>query len=201
MLKKSLVVASLLLIGSSLVAQDSGLYLGVSYGKTTVDTGITNLTGTASLDESDMGTKIFAGYKVNKNISAEFQYIDFGDVTLKGNNGDKFKSSGVTYVFNQNNVSISSNVKSFGLSGIYSVDLTDNIKPYVKVGVHKWDETYTLETSSLSSNIQGGDDTDLFYGLGLNMEITSNVSARLEYEKYKATSDLNYLSVGIAYSF
>ena len=196
MLKKSLVVASLLLIGSSLVAQDSGLYVGATYGKSTVDTGINTLTGTTSLDETDRGYKVLVGYKYNKNISVEFQYVDFGKSTVSGDAGDSYKQKdGTTVTFASNNTTYTFDGISYGLAGLYSFPVSENFIPYVKLGAHNWKTDWKTSTDTKHTG------TDLFYGLGVDMPITSNISARVEYENYEADYDKSLLSVGIAYSF
>jgi hypothetical protein len=54
------------------------------------------LTDTASLDESDQGFKLFAGYKTIYYFSLEGQYAGFGEASLMGKNGGTFALSGGT---------------------------------------------------------------------------------------------------------
>ena len=196
MTKKSLIITSLLLIGTSAIAQSNSWYAGATYGKTTVDTGITNLTGSASLDEKDTGYKIFAGYKYNKNISLELQYVDFGKSTVSGDNGDTYKQKNGSIVnFVEDNSIYTFDLKSYGISGLYSYPVSDNFIPFAKIGVHSWKSSWKTAINSKY------DDTDMFYGLGVDIPITSNISARVEYELYKADYDLTFLSAGFVYSF
>ena len=112
---------------TAMAAEDASKgYFGISYGDASTDTGITGLTGTASLDEDKKGAKLFAGFNVNDNFAIEGHYSDFGEASLSGNNGDQFVDDGVTYEF-LTTATIKIKVKSYGLAGVYKFDKINEV--------------------------------------------------------------------------
>ena len=59
-------------------------------GQSDIDTKIT--TGTATLDEEDLGWKFYGGANINEYLTVEVQYADFGAATLNGVNGSTFSA-------------------------------------------------------------------------------------------------------------
>jgi hypothetical protein len=123
-MKKSLVLASLILAASNVMASDS--YIGINYSKVNFDTGVSNTTGTATLDENDNGYKLYLGYNYTKNFGIEVHYANFGEATLSGNNGDRFDMDGTTYEFNQT-AKATISAKSIGIAAVGKKQLTNNI--------------------------------------------------------------------------
>ena len=199
-MKKILLISGLMLAGLNASADEIKWYGGVSYGNSKVDTGITNLTGTASLDEKDNGYKIFAGANVTQYISAELHYLDFGEATLKGNNGDTFDLGGTTYSFTSTET-VTGEGDSYGISAIASYPMHEHFEPFVKVGLHRWELDYQIKTNNSTVSVDG---TDIFYGIGANIPLTSNFSARIEYELFECDNeveDITFLSAGLLYKF
>jgi OOP family OmpA-OmpF porin len=205
-MKKYLVAAGIAaLFSSTAFAQASQnktpLYLGFSAGQTKIDTGVSGLTGTASLDESDTGYKIFGGYKFDNVWSAEIQYADFGKASLKGNNGDRFTFEGTQYQFTANNSEVSVKAKSFGAAIVAGYDVSTVIRPYVKLGLHRWDSDASVTSNAGNASISDSG-TDPFYGIGIQFSITDQLAARVEAEHYKYDSEkAQLISAGLMYRF
>lgn len=205
-MKKYLVAAGIAaLFSSTAFAQASQnktpFYLGFSAGQTKIDTGVSGLTGTASLDESDTGYKIFGGYKFDNIWSAEIQYADFGKASLKGNNGDRFTFEGTQYQFTSNNAEISVKAKSFGAAIVAGYDVSSVVRPYAKLGLHRWDSDSSVTSSAGNASISDSG-TDPFYGIGIQFSITDQLAARVEAEHYKYDSEkAQLISVGLMYRF
>lgn len=195
------IALTLLICTSQVQADDSGFYVGAGFGKSNFDSNIGSLTGTAALDENDTGFKLLLGYEYNSYLSVEGHYADFGQSELTGNNGDTFVLDGTTYAFSANNVSVTSDAKSAGLAAILAYPVTDSIKPYAKLGLHRWDVEGNA-TSTAGNASTGDDGTDLFFGVGVNVSINDSLSARLEAERFKFDSDdINFISLGFQYKF
>ena len=176
-------------------------YVGVGVGKSSVDTGVTATTGTARLDEDDTGYKIFGGVQVNNIVGVEAFYVDFGEVSLTGNNGDTFAHQGTTYTFTANNVKVTAAAKTFGIAPTLGYDVTEQFRPYVKAGFHRWDADASVTASSGSAALSDSG-TDLMYGLGAVYMITDNVGIGAEYERFKFDSeDVDFLSANLRYKF
>ncbi len=198
-----LFVVSLLLMSPSLFAEDGKFYIGASGGKADIETGVSGTTGTANLDEDDTGWKVYGGYKWENNFGIEFNYADFGEASLSGNNGDTFVFAGDTYAFTANGVNIDLEGTTFGLGLTYSLPvIEDTFYIDAKVGAHRWDADMTVSADSAGSVSLSDDGTDPFYGLGLTYQITKEVAARVEFERYEFDEDdVDYASAGLTFSF
>lgn len=189
----------LFLISSNTFAEGEGSYLGLSVGQSTTDTGITNTTGTASVDDEDTGYKIFLGININQYIAVEGFYVNFGEATLKGNTGDTFQFAGNTGQFTQNNVQDKIEGKSFGVASLFGYPVHQFFNPYVKLGFHFWE----TEASSNVSNVSLGDDgIDYLYGGGFNTVITKHFGFRAEFERYNCDDEeVDMYSAGLKVMF
>ena len=139
-------------------AANNDFYIGLSYGTTTIDTGITAVT--ASLDDEDSGFKIFLGKKINANLSVEGFYADFGEASLTGNNGDTFTLDGTTFQFIVNNASITAEATALGINGLYAIPLSDTFSFFGKAGLMFWDSEGTVSGAGVAT-ASVNDDVDM----------------------------------------
>lgn len=183
-------------------AADTNWYAGVSLGETTVDTGITNTTGTARLDEDDTGFKILVGKKIDKTISIEGFYVDFGEASLTGNTGDNFDLGGATFVFTTNNAKIASSATAFGVNGKFTHAFNDKSSIAGRIGLYMWDAKFTVSGASIASTTLSDDGTDLFYGIGYKYNINKQYALTLDYDLYTTDDDdLDMISLGVLFNF
>lgn len=176
-------------------------YLGGGGGLSTLDTGVSSLTGTAKLDEDDIGYKGLIGVQFHKYFAAEGFYADFGKAELTGNNGDTFAFRGTTYQFTANNVTISLAGKSFGFAGVGILPVHEMVAPFVKVGVHFWDAEGSVASSAGNASLTD-DGTDIYFGGGVQFNIHENVAFRAEYERFKFDDeDVDYISGSLIFKF
>jgi OOP family OmpA-OmpF porin len=181
-----------------------GVYIGIGYGNTEMDTGVTAVT--ASLDEKDKGPKILIGYEYTTNISLEGFYVDFGKATLSGDAGDTFISNSTTLAFTNNGTRGTTDQKTYGAAIVLSTSPYNGLKGFAKLGMHHWDyeERWSATGVDLSSDNLDDSGTDAMYGLGVSFGVNDNVAIRAEYEKYELGgegSDTDYLSLGMTYKF
>lgn len=80
-------------------ALEKGWYMAANLGSTETDTGISNLTGTARLDESDFGGKVLMGREVNAFFAIEGFVTSLGVTRVEGSAGDTFRYQGYTVIF------------------------------------------------------------------------------------------------------
>lgn len=179
----------------------SNFYVGASYGLTWRDTGVSNLTGSAKLDEEDTGFKLFGGANLNKYFGIEAFYANLGDAALSGKTGDTFTYQGDAYVFTANGT-ITDTTTTYGLGGVASMDLTPSLKPFLKAGIHRW-TTERGETSSAGNYSADVSGVDPFYGLGIRLRATDTINLRAEYEYFQGDENNNFelLSLGMQYNF
>ena len=196
-------IAALFLATASMtaIASDASQgYIGISYSKVDIDTGISNTTGTAVLKEDDNSIKLFAGLNIDDNFAVEGHYIDFGEASLSGNNGDTFVEKGTTYQF-LTTATIKVEAESYGVSGLYKFNIDNDITPFLKLGLHRWEATATVNAGSVTGS-GSVDGTDPFYGLGVSASVSDNIDVRAEFERFEADSeDFDYKSIGMAYNF
>lgn len=208
----SVIIILLLTTVQSALAWDTwnpSFYAGVGYGYSKVDTGITGLTGTSSLDENDSGFKIFGGFKINQFLGIELGYSDLGKAELKGNNGDTFSLGGTTYQFLVDGVSMGAEATSIQISAIYFIPLDyftgqDSMKyfePFIKVGVNFWEIEYSMSTSNIDQVRADDDGNDLVFGAGINFKIYDRIGLRAEWERFQTEEDIDYFSGSVIFTF
>ena len=185
-----------------LMARSLGGYIGGNIGFADHDTNIT--LGTASLDEEDMGWKIYGGVDINEYLSIEAQYADLGESTLNGNNGSTFTLDGTALQFTTT-AELGAEVDSFGFSIVAGHKINEYIKPFVRFGVHSWELDINIAASGINGSVNADDDIDIFGGVGLQIKVSENFTGLVEFERYEVggqvNSSLNLLSAGIQIRF
>lgn len=172
-------------------------YVGAGIGNAFHDTDFTGLTGTASLDENDIGYKIFAGLKLNDYLAFEAFYADLGEAELTGNSGDGFRVDGIPFTFSTNNASINSEVVTFGLNGVFYLPLDKMANnpslsfftPFATLGFHIWDIDAVVSDPAIAVGTLSDDGSDIFAGAGFDIKVTDNFLARVEYDYFKMDDD------------
>ncbi len=192
-------------LSTSALHSQADSYFGVSAGVTDVDTGITNLTGSATLDESDSGFKLFYGFNVKPQFAVEYHFADFGEATLKGDNNDTFDFRGSTVTVQVNDYTVNIDGKSFGAAGVFKFVESGTFVHYAKLGIHRWtaDITGSVPIGSATISASASDDGfDVFYGLGADINVSDSFAVRVEYELYDFdVTDLTLVSVGAVFKF
>jgi len=206
MIKKNLLMSIVAIGGlmSSLQASaaDNNWYAGASLGTTTIETGVSNTTGTAQLDEEDSGFKIFFGKKITKTIAVEGFYADFGEASLTGNNGDNFTIDNIVYVFTTNNASIKSAATGFGANAKFFLALGKSSSIVARLGLLRWDVDTTVSGASVASTTLSDSGTDIFYGLGYQYSFNDSLALSLDYDLYEIDdSDTDMITLGVVYNF
>lgn len=176
-------------------------YVGAGGGLTMVDTGVDSLTGSATLDEDDVGYKGFAGVWFFDFLAVEGFYADLGQAELTGNNGDTFRLDGTTYQFTANDMSLTTNATTFGASAVLALPVTEWLKPYVKGGVHRWELDANLMSSAGNADTSDKG-TDAFYGLGVQVTPLEWLGIRGEWERFRFDGeDVDFFSANVLINF
>jgi len=146
--------------------------------KQPVDTGFYAGASLGSADlgpDSDTALKIFGGYQINRSFAVEFGYSDFGDVTV-GNT--------------------SANASAWELTGLGKFPLGNQFYIYGLAGLTK------IKTETTVSGLRISDDsTELTFGFGLQYDFNPKVGARLQWQRYDASNEVDVVSVGFLYKF
>jgi OmpA-OmpF porin, OOP family len=190
----ALALFAMLPFAGSALAQDAHhFYVGGQLGQAKVKDFCDGTSGTGiSCDEKDMSWKILGGYQVNRNFSVELGYIDFG----------KVKAHDATDT-------VTVKAHAFDLMGVGILPFADRFSVYGKLGVYHGTADAHVRLGSLGvSDSESDDSTDLTFGLGASFDITRQVTARAEWQRYSdvggsdiGKTDVDVISLGVLFHF
>ena len=215
-------VAALLFV-VSVQAQDSGPYLGASYGrsKAKLDTApldaqtLGNSTPVTAAEDHHNGGKLFLGYRINQNFAVEGGYADLGRFKATANSVTQFVhvigpfSTPVTIVTPEN-FTITS--KGVFLSALGGIAFLQRGLAYAKLGVYDMKVEVTSDVNC-GINCPSGQplshsNVGPLFGAGLQYVRPSNVGIRAEWERFNKVGgsntgkhDFDLFSVGLTFSF
>jgi OOP family OmpA-OmpF porin len=169
-----------------------------------LDAGYTNVTASASIDDTDTGWKIFGGWRFHKNFALELTYADLGEAEVNIDGAEGFGG-----VFGAD---ASSEASSWGLTALGILPLTDKFSVFAKAGMHYWDVDAKVSATASDSGIvttlsesYGDTGTDLTYGLGATFNITNNLAVRGEWERFEIggdiDTDVDLASISVQFKF
>ena len=175
---------------------DSGIYVGAGYGE--FDTKIENVEGVTNvignIDTDDSAWKVFLGWRFNKFISLEADYIDLGNP--RGN----FEASGSDGDYN---------LELSGFSGYVIGTLPITIfELSAKVGYYFHDVELDVNLDNVgggNGNVLHTDDNGeaLVYGVGAGVTLIDHINLLVEYElmDFDEIDDSNVLWVSASWRF
>ncbi|MBW4934954.1 outer membrane beta-barrel protein [Marinobacter sp. F4206] len=181
----TLAVSLFAVSGTTFAGSDSGLYLGASVGQAKIDfrdnRSLDDVDFDVDFDDDDTGYKIFGGYNFGLiplvDLAVEGAYVDFG--SFNGSIGT-LTDAGL-------------DINGWTGAGLAGIKLGP-IGLFAKAGVIAWDSDF--------KGVNFDDDgTDPLYGIGARFNLFS-FQLRAEYERYDLDDfDIDYFSVGAAYTF
>jgi len=176
MFKRSSMTMVLLCACTSAMAdvKDTG-YIGIGFGSVDYDA------DEVSSFNDPTGFEILVGKEIDRNLSFELSYIDFGEA-----------DDGVAPVWRLEGSSITAGALVRAKAG-QTADV------FLKLGMHSWDRELTED----GVGIIGSDDgTDFFYGFGVTVKASSNIGIGARYNVYDFDGDdVSMLSVQAQLSF
>lgn len=191
-MKIRLTIFALLLSFAALSANaGDGLYAGVSVGSVALDTDFGDIT--RDLDDDETGYSGVIGLKLSDSLAIEGGYNNFGSYSN-------------LFDLDLTRTSIDADFTGFDLFGVLSIPLGP-LEVFGKAGVVFWNaETDILVVPPVGNPIRltGDEDgSDLAFGVGANVEITSSLSLRGEYEWFDLdnTERVSFVSLGLLYRF
>lgn len=178
----ALTLSGLLFTAVSASADDKGFYVGAGIGEmnTEVDDGYV-YPFVFDFDESDVGFKIFGGYKFFPWLSVEGAYIDGGNPEVKGSDGDFRGRLGIE-------------VQALVASAVFALPIGEQFEIFLKPGIAYWDSSTSISvTSPAFSETASSDDSGsaFFLGAGGGWNIGS-AGLRLEYEWFDVAPEYDY---------
>lgn len=175
---------------------DSGIYVGAGYGEfnAKIDNveGVTDVIG--DIDTDDGAWKVFLGWRFNKFISLEADYVDLGNP--RGN----FEASGSDGDYN---------LELSGFSGYVIGTLPITIfELSAKVGYYFHDVELDVNLDNIgggNGNVLNTDDNGeaLVYGVGAGVTLIEHINLLVEYERmdFDEVDDADVIWVSAAWRF
>ncbi|HEY8538619.1 MAG TPA: porin family protein [Steroidobacteraceae bacterium] len=185
---------SLTLLASSAFAQenDRGFYIGGGFGAFDVKVDDIDDTDEAisRIDDDDNSWKIFAGWRLNRYVAFELNYIDFGETTgttASGSSGDyAVEISGVQ-------------------PAVYGTLPLGPIELFAKLGYYFYDVDLRFDFDDLDSENFRADTSEeaWSYGAGVGITLLERLNVKLEYEKIDTDviDDLDAIWASAAWRF
>ena len=180
-------------LGSAVYAQEqqevSGFYVGAGAGqfRAGIDD-VDDIDETVNAwDEDDTAYKIFAGYRLNRFLAFELDYINLGEpsgAVVPGRNVDSAVDGFAPYV-------------------IGTLPLGPYFEVYGRAGYYFYDATRGVE-DELDNRVQFDEESeDFVYGAGVGANLGEKLNLRLEYEKYdlEGLDDADALWLNAAWRF
>lgn len=226
-MKKAIVLmGALSLVSTSVLATESGWYVGVNIGSSKVkdisqsdindvvldafnSAGFQVLSATSSLDDKDTAWSIVGGYKFSRYFAVEAGYADLG--------GAKYDALGTVRQFGaatNRPATFAADISAKGpqLAAVGIVPLGSRFDLHGKLGMI-FAKTTFKETASISgasaSDSLSANSTDVFYGLGAGFNVTEHIALNVDWQVYSKVgdeeetgeSDIDALTAGLTFSF
>jgi hypothetical protein len=185
---------SLAFLASGAYAQenDRGVYVGAGFGAFDVQVDDIDDADEAisRIDDDDNAWRIFVGWRLNRYVAFELNYIDFGDTTgtsASGSSGDY----------------------SVELSGfqpaVYGILPIGPVELFAKLGYYFYDVDLRFDFDDLDSENFRADTSEeaWSYGAGIGVTFFQRLHAKLEYEKIDTDviDDLDAVWLSAAWRF
>lgn len=180
---------SLVTVPAAFADEDAGWYAGGGIGQ--FNAGIDDVDevddAIEGWDESDNTYKLFAGYRLNKFLSFELDYVNLGE-----------PSGAVVPGFN-----VDSAVDGFAPYVIGTIPLGNWFEVYGRLGYYFYDANVGVE-DTLGNRVEFDEESeDLVYGAGIGANIGKRLNIRFEYEKFdlEGLDDADSLWLTAAWKF
>lgn len=207
-IKHIIAAASIVLIGALIVpvasAINKGTYFGIASGETEGDASVSDinfdgsLTG-GSVDDTDTGAKLFAGFQFTDSLAIEVGLIDFGEVTFDGTS-----SGGVVFAAGPVSAQVETDGLFFNVIGMKTFPF---VSVYGKLGLLSWEADGGFVDSSGSFDLDdfGFEESgeSVMVGLGVEFRPKRKLAIRADWEQYQDAladeKDIDFLSVSILF--
>ena len=176
-------------VPAAFAEENAGWYLGGAIGQFNAQIDDVNEIDDAvnRWNDDDTAYKLFAGYRLNKVLAFELDYINLGE-----------PSGAVVPGFN-----VDSAVDGFAPYVIGTIPLGKWFEVYGRLGYYFYDATVGVQ-DQLNGRVEFDEESqDLVYGAGIGANIGERFNVRFEYEKYdlEGLDDADALWLTAAWKF
>ncbi|NNF16575.1 MAG: porin family protein [Gammaproteobacteria bacterium] len=152
-----------LLLITGLVYADSGLYVDGAIGRTQLDTPIAGV----ALEDSATAVRANVGLDFGNNIAFEAGYLNLGEFEISSPFGRADASlDGAT------------------VAAVFRLPLTGNLAAMARGGLFIWQSEFSNYSATLATEGE-----DLFYGVGLQADISDRFSLTGEWDRFEFDDD------------
>jgi opacity protein-like surface antigen len=190
----ALLAMAALAVSPAMAADDGGFYVGAGFGSLEID--IDDFEEGADFTGQDTAYKLFGGWKFNKYIGGELEWIDGGTAEEKYTTGVDTLKAGI-------------DVSGFNLSLLGAFPIGEQFDVFAKLGLFNWNADVDanisgplcdelIEIGESCKESASDDGTDFSWGVGANWYFMENFGARAEYQSFEvdeATADSWFISV------
>ena len=148
---------SIALLGFCASPMAGPLYFGGGVGKVDYDA------DEISSFDNPVGIELIVGGDINRNLSFEASYIDFGEANDGIAPNWRLSATGLT------------------VGALFKAPVNQNVDLFVKLGLNSWDEEFTEDGFGIFGRNDG---TDIFYGIGAAVWMSNNISLGARYNVY-----------------
>jgi len=190
-------------------------YAGLSLGSAGADTSAGELqqalanrgyASTVSLDDSDTGYRLYAGWQFHEHISAELGYANFGE-TSQSITASTTDPAGLLTALAEEQPLMSSGItlgvaSDFSLNelGLEDSNFSRDFGVYGRAGLYVWETEVAYRAGSV--NIARDDSgTDLYFGIGARYTVFDDFDISLGYDHYGAETAVNMVNLSATYHF
>ena len=175
-------------------------YTGGSIGKMEVSGLSLNLIGdgsvlTGSVDDSDTGWTILGGLRLQKHFAIEADYIDFGEFSINAT------SDGTGSIFAPGPVTAEISATGFSVSALGLIPVSEQFDLFGRLGYFSIDADSAVTNSATGRVTDSDDDDDFIFGAGAQYNFRAPATLRVEWKRYKAQEDVDYLSIAGFFRF
>jgi hypothetical protein len=162
---------------SAFADNDKGFYAGVGVGQFNVK--VENISS-STFNGDDTVYKAFGGWRLNRFISVELDYVDLGSPSDKN---------------------VETKINGWAPYVIGTIPLGP-IEIFGRLGYYFYNVDVTGSASAIAQSIDGGQ-SDVVYGAGFGITLFDHLNARLEYEEFniKDTKESNAVWLSGAWRF
>lgn len=138
--------------------------------------GMTLQPNQVDVDDTDIGWNVTLGYRINKYVSAEVAYYDFGTASVV----ERYSANLFPAPLN---ITVRSNIEAFGpgVSLLGTLPLTPSLDIFARGGVLFLDQEVERRTNSFRDTHRTGEEVWMA-GAGIQWSFASRWTTRLEYQ-------------------
>ncbi|MGH8692001.1 MAG: outer membrane beta-barrel protein [Burkholderiales bacterium] len=151
------------------VAQDTGLYLGGSFGTAEFADTCTNLNLASGCRDHDEAWRAFGGYRFSRYLALELGFADLGTVSASGDLGTGLITEELQ-------------TRAFDLVAVVTVPIVNRLSGFGKLGMYRAKTSHEVVSGqgTAQSHDQG---SGITYGAGLGLDLGS-LGLRLEWQRW-----------------